>query len=108
MYVTVLSVTPIKSVGLMPAPNVTDSEHIAASCNGHQTPVVTDLMAAPILILDNYRSWNLYCAGGVTVYRVSPVSEGGHGYAGSPIPGTTEEVNISCSTGHYKCTVRFE
>ena len=108
MHITVLSATPGEPMGLAPTPNVSDTERICESCNGHQTPVVTDLMAAPIRILDSYRGWNLYCAGGVTVYRSSPVGEGGNGYAGSPIPGTTEEVNISCSTGWHKCTIRFD
>ena len=108
MYVTVLSATPGEPMGLAPTPNVADTERICESCNGHRAPVITDLMAAPILILDSYRGWNLYCEGSVTVYRSSPVSEGGNGYAGAPIPGTTEEVNISCRTGWHKCTVRFD
>jgi len=108
MYFTALSVTPTEPMGLAPTPNVADTERISASCNAHQVPAVTDLTAGPIHILDSYRGWNLYCEGGVTVYRSPPLSQGGNGYAGSPIPGTTEEVKISSSTGWYKCTIRFD
>ena len=64
--------------------------------------------AGSIRILDNHRSWNLYCEGGVTVYRTNPKSQGGHGFAGEPIPGSTEDVDITCDSGVFKCTIKYD
>lgn len=104
---TVISMTPTEPNGLASTPNVTEMEHIRHHLNTHQVPEIKDLMAGPITIVASYRGWNLYCGGGVTVYRDSPVSEGGHGYAGSPVPGTIEDVTISSSSGWFKCSVLF-
>lgn len=108
MRFTVLSATPTVPKGLAPAPNVKDIEHIIAARDAHQVPDIKDLMGAPILILTSYRGWNLYCEGGVTVYRESPKSECGHGFAGVPISGSTEDVRISCASGWFKCQIRYE
>jgi hypothetical protein len=108
MHFTVLSATPGAPKGLAPTPNVTETAYIIEACEAHQVPDITDLMAGPILILYTYRGWNLYCEGGVTVYRDDPVSRGGHGYAGEPIIGTTEDVTVSCVTGWYKCQIRYD
>jgi hypothetical protein len=66
------------------------------------------MSAGCIRILDSYRGWNLYCEGGVTVYRTNPKSEGGNGLAGQPIPGTVEEVDISCESGVFACTIKYD
>ena len=108
-HLTVLSAKWSAPMGLAPTPNVTDLEHIITVRNAHQAPDIQDLVAAgPILILTSYRGWNLYCEGGVTVYRDNPKSEGGHGFAGEPIVGTTENVTISCAAGWFKCEIRYE
>jgi len=109
MSFTVLSATPTEPIGLCSTPNVTESEHISESLRAHQVPAITDLMnAGCIRILNNYRGWNLYCEGGVTVYRKNPKSEGGHGFAGQPIPGSEEEADISCDAGVFKCTIKYD
>lgn len=103
----VLSMTPKEPVCLVPAPNVTESEDISRILNRHQVSEITNLMAGPITILTQYRGWVVYCEGGVTMYRNSPLLPGGNGYAGYPIPWTIEEVTIHYSAGWFDCSILF-
>lgn len=106
-HLTVLSMTSCEPKGLAPAPSLADMATIMEARDAHRVPAITDLMKGPIRILANYRGWNLYCEGDVTVYRDDPKSTGGHGYAGEPIIGTTEFVTIICAAGWFKCEIRY-
>lgn len=106
---TVLSMTPCYDLrnALCPTPNVTDTEYILEALSRHKVPDITDLMAAPIRIISTYRGLNLYCAGGVTVYRRETKSEGGQGMAGDPLIGSTEVVTISSATERYTAVIQY-
>ena len=106
---TVLSLAPCHDLRntLRPAPNVTDTEYIIEALSRHKVPDITDLMAGPIRILATYRGWNLYCEGGVTVYRTEPKSNGGHGFAGEPLIGSAENVTIYTVDGCNKAVIQY-
>lgn len=108
MHFTVLSSSPAEPLGLAPTPNVADSDCINELRKEDLRPAITDLVSAgPIRILYSYRGWNLYCAGGVTVYRSGQPGKGGHGFAGEPETGDVEEVKISTEDGWHQCTIKF-
>ena len=64
-----LSASPFSP--LMPTPNVAEWEAIKACLAADTTPPVTDLLAEPLTFLATHRGSVLYCAGGVTVYRMA-------------------------------------
>ena len=105
---TVLSYLRTDLSPLAPAPNVTEAGAIADILHQDTTPEVTDLMAAPLVVLANYRGVLLYCGGGVTIHRHNPMSPGGNGYSSIPSGGVEEVVIIQCSSGRYTGAVRFE
>ena len=111
MKVTVLSAVPIDPIelgALGPAPNVTETETIWALLKQDQTPPITDLFAAPIEVITNYRGVMLYCAGGVGVHRTRPTTSGGNGLTSLPPPGSEEDVIVSSPQGRFNARVRFE
>jgi hypothetical protein len=111
MKFTVLSAVPIDPLeqgALAPAPNATESENIENILKQDQTPPITDIFAGPINIITDYRGHMLYCAGGVGVHRISPVTWGTNGYLNGPFPDMQEDVVISSPQGRFKARVRFE
>jgi hypothetical protein len=106
-HLVVLSADPCEPKSLAPTPSVTETDAIVDALKAFPIPAVTNLLESPHRILWCYRGWNLYCAGGVTVYRDNPRSPGGNGYAGDPLPGSTEQVTINCASGWYRCQVKF-
>ena len=105
---TVLSCTRTDASPLTPAPNVHEATYIATLVNKDTSPLVTDLMAGPLTVLANHRGSLLYCAGGVTVYRINPTGMGGYGYSSLPLAGAEEDVSITCQMGGFYARVRFE
>lgn len=111
MKVIVLSAVPIDPMdkgALASAPNVTETEIISNILRQDQTPPITDIFAAPINILTDYRGHVLYCAGGVGVHRTAPVTWGANGYLNGPFSDMQEDVELSSSQGRFKARVRFE
>lgn len=106
---TVLSLAPCHDLrnALRPTPNASDTEYIVEALSRHKVPDITDLMTGPIRILATYRGWNLYCEGGVTVYRTEPKSTGGHGFAGEPLIGSTEDVTIYTVDECSKAVIQY-
>lgn len=111
MKVTVLSAVPIDPTEpqpLAPAPNVTETEYIQIACNSDRTEPITDLFAAPIEVITDYRGVMLYCAGGVCVHRTNSTTSGGNGFTSLPGPGVEEDVRISSAQGRFCARIRFE
>jgi hypothetical protein len=111
MKFTVLSADPIdltKPQPLAPAPNVTETDYIHNALNSDQTDTITDLFAAPIEVITDYRGVMLYCAGGVGVHRTHSTTSGGNGFTSPPGPGVEEDVHISSTQGRFHARIRFE
>ena len=108
MKLTVVSLEPVAFNPLAPAPSVRDVDYITDRLNADDTPPITDLMAGPIEVLADYRGHMLYCAGGVSVHRVNPLTHGGNGMTSLPAKNSDEEVIISHVNGRFKAVVHFE
>ena len=111
MKFTVLTAVPIDPMepnALAPTPNATETEIISNILSQYQTPPITDLFAAPINIITDYRGYMLYCAGSVSVHRISPVTWSANGNLSGPFSDMQEDVIISSSQGRFKARVRFE
>lgn len=102
MELQVLSYTPLEFEYLSPAPSITTLDRISDTLNEDKSKPITNLTAAPIKILTNYRGHMLYCQGGVTVHRYA--AEGINEYAISPIAGEEEDVIIN---GQFKARVKY-
>jgi hypothetical protein len=93
---------------LAPTPNVTESEYIAEIMRADTTPQITELSVGSVLrCLTTYRGHLLYCAGGVTVHRMSPTTIGGNGRICYPDNGQEEDVLIMTEFGWYDARVKF-
>jgi len=92
---------------LYPAPNVTETEYMYDIMKKDETPTITNLDGVHLTVLTSHRGTNLYCAGGVTVYRISPTSFGGNGHYSMPPPGTEETVEFSTANGRFRGQVCF-
>jgi hypothetical protein len=94
-----LSFRPLDIGNLRPTPNVTEYEAIRATVAADTTPRLEPtpeaLQDKELKILTSYRSALLWIAGGVTICRHAPTTEGGHGYAGWPPIGLKEEVLLN-------------
>jgi hypothetical protein len=110
--VTVLSLASAHrdEFALAPTPNSAETSYIQQTIEESGVPPIHDLIGAgPLKILSGYRGWLLYCEGGVSIHRIAPKSQGGHGYAGGAIPGTEEDVELkSEAMGTFKARVRFD
>lgn len=102
MTLQILSFYPIDQAMLAPAPNVTEAEYFSKILEKDETPTITNLDGVHLTVLTSHRGTVLYCAGGVTVYRVSPTSFGGNGMYSMPSPGTQETVDISTVNGRFR------
>lgn len=107
MTIQILSFYPIEHTMLSPAPNVTETEYIYNIMNKDETPTITNLDGVHLTVLTNHRGTNLYCAGGVTVYRLSPTTFGANGYYTMPSSGTEETVDFSTANGRFRGQVKF-
>ena len=108
MQIMSLTSTARNSCGLAPTPNVTEAEYIAEIMRADSTPQITELSVGSVLrCLTTYRGHMLYCAGGVTVHRVSPTTDGGHGRVCYPDKGHEEDVLIMTEFGWYDARVKF-
>jgi hypothetical protein len=94
---------------LLPAPSVTDWEEIKASLEGLPPAAGGESLVGTTGhgIRSTYRGWLMYLYPGTYFYRPSPKSNGGHGLAGTPLPGTQEEVELFVNGLSYKATVEF-
>jgi hypothetical protein len=93
---------------LAPTPNVSEAEYIAEIMKADSTPQITELSVGSVLrCLTTYRGHMLYCAGGVTVHRVSPTTDGGNGRVCYPDNGHEEDVLIMAEPGWYRARVKF-
>ena len=102
MNLQILSFSPADRAMLAPAPNVNEAEYIDGILKKDETPTITNLDGIHLTVLTSHRGTILYCAGGVTVYRMSPVSFGGNGHYSFPSPGTEETVEISTVNGLFR------
>ena len=104
MTLQIMSFYPIDSneAMLYSAPNVRESEYISEILKMDETPKITNLNGVHLTVLTSHRGTNLYCAGGVTIYRVNPTSFGGNGHYSTPPPGTEETVEFSTSGGRFR------
>ena len=107
MHFTVLTYEPTDRLPLAPAPNVDETKYIQNVICSSSAPSVTNLKAGPIEILTDYRGSVLYCAGGVTMYRIEPKSIGGNQYTGVPILGSDENVILTSDIGTFRATIKF-
>ena len=91
-----LSFRPCTVGTLRPAPNVTDCDEISAALNADTSPRLEPtpdgLQDKKLKIVTTYRSSLMWLEGAVGIYRHSPKTRGGHGYAGWPPVGLVEEV----------------
>jgi hypothetical protein len=93
---------------LLPTPNVTEAEYIADIMQADNTPQITELSVGSVLrCLTTYRGHVLYCAGDVTVHRVSPSTDGGNGRVCYPDNGQEEDVLIMTEPGWYEARVKY-
>jgi len=93
---------------LLPTPNVTEAAYIEEIMKADSTPQITELSVGSVLrCLTTYRGHVLYCAGGVTVYRMFPTTEGGNGRVCYPDNGHEEEVLIMSKPDWYVAYVKF-
>jgi hypothetical protein len=106
-----LSIThrgPADLYGLEPAPSVTDWEEIAVGLAGAPTIVTGDVLREGVhAIHGNYRGWIMWLYPNVRFYRNAPKSSGGNGYAGTPIPGTKENVTLRMDDVIYEAEIEF-
>jgi hypothetical protein len=102
MTLQILSFSPVDWAMLAPAPNVTEAEYFSKILEKDETPTITNLDGVHLTVLTSHRGTVLYCAGGVTVYRMSPTSFGGNGHYSFPSPGTEETVEISTVNGRFR------
>ena len=93
---------------LLPTPNVTDAAYFDEIMKAHSTPQITELSVGSVLrCLTTYRGHTLYCAGGVTVHRVSPTTDGCNGRVWYPDNGHEEDVLIMSKPCWYEARVKF-
>jgi hypothetical protein len=102
MALQILSFSPIDDNMLAPTPNVTETEYILEVTKNDETPRITNVEGVRLKILTTHRGTVLYCAGGVTVFRVSPDTISGNGYYAMPSPGTEETVHFSTPNGRFR------
>ena len=104
MTLQILSFYPIDDDAnrLYPAPNVTETEYIYDIMKKDETSTITNLDGVRLTVLTSYRGTKLYCAGGVTVYRMSPTTFGANGFYSMPSPGTEETVEFSTAGGRFR------
>jgi len=102
MTLQILSYSPIDDNILGPTPNVTETEYILEVTKNDETPRITNVEGVRLKILTTHRGTILYCAGGVTVSRVSPNTTSGNGYYAMPSPGTEEMVHFSTPNGRFR------
>jgi hypothetical protein len=107
MILQILSFSPADRGMLAPAPNVNEAEYIDDILKKDETPTITNLDGVRLTVLTSHRGTNLYCAGGVTVYRMSPTSFGGNGFYSMPPLGTEETVEFSTAGGRFRGQVIF-
>jgi len=108
MQIMSLTSTSREPCMLAPTPNVTESEYIAEILRTDTTPQITELSVGSVLrCLTTYRGHMLYCAGGVTVHRVSPTTDGCNGRVYYPDKGHEEDVLIMSEPGWYRGRVKF-
>ena len=93
-----LSFRPCTIGNLRPAPNVTEAEEISAALDADPSPRIEPtpdgLQDKKLKIITSYRSSLMWLEGDVTIYRHSPNTNGGSGYAGWPPVGLMEEVIV--------------
>jgi hypothetical protein len=102
MTLQILSYYPIDENMLGPTPNVTETEYILEVTKNDETPRITNVEGVHLKVLTSHRGTILYCAGGVTVSRVSPNTTSGNGYYAMPSPGTEETVHFSTANGRFR------
>ena len=97
-HVKFISFRPCTLGNLRPAPNVTESEAIREAVAADETPRIEgtpDALQNKVLkIITAYRSALLWLEGGVLIYRHTPKTAGGSGYAGWPTKDLIEEVVV--------------
>jgi len=104
MTLQILSFNPIAmNEGMLaPTPNVSEAEYFSEILKKDETPRITNIDGVHLKVLTGHRGTVLYCAGGVTVYRVSPTTFCGNGYYSMPSPGTEETVDFSTANGRFR------
>jgi hypothetical protein len=102
-----MSFYPIDQVSLSPVPNVNETEYFSEILEKDDTPVITNLNGVHLTVLTTHRGKVLYCAGGVTVYRISPTSSGGNGHYNMPPHGTEETVDFETVNGRFRGQIIF-
>jgi hypothetical protein len=103
MKVNILDPKPTEFRGLLPAPNVTESEDIRQQilATPRSEQGLTD---GPLEVCASYRGHSLYLNNGAFVYRLNPP---GHvnGYACGP--NGTEDCYVSYEGKWYTCLANF-
>jgi L-aminopeptidase/D-esterase-like protein len=102
MALQITSFTPIEENMLAPTPNVSETEYFSEILKKDETPRITDVEGVHLKVLTSHRGTVLYCAGGVTVFRVNPGTFCGNGYYAMPSPGTEETVHFSTPNGRFR------
>ena len=98
----ILSFYPIDEAMLAPTPNVSETEYFLEILKKDETPKITNIEGVHLKVLTGHRGTVLYCAGGVTVCRISPTTFCGNGYYSMPSPGTEETVDFSTVNGRFR------
>jgi hypothetical protein len=102
MALQITSFTPIEDNMLAPTPNVSETEYFSEILKKDETPRITDVEGVHLKVLTSHRGTVLYCAGGVTVFRVNPGTFCGNGHYVMPSPGTEETVHFSTPNGRFR------
>ena len=95
------------SLGLEPAPSITDWVEIAEGLKGLDPVDLDTLLKGTHKISGSYRGWTMWLYPNVRFYRNEPTSSGINGYAGFPILGTKEAVTLRMDDQVYDAEVEF-
>ena len=87
---------------LYSAPNVDEAKEIAEVLSNNDNEKITELNDAEFTVLYNYRGRNLYCNGGVIVYRTNPLTSGANGCNAMASKGIEEDVDILTADGLFR------
>jgi hypothetical protein len=108
LFLTITHCGPADPCGLEPTPSVADWEEINAGLEDAPVIITVDaLFDGAHTIRGNYRGWTMWLYPNVRFYRNAPKSSGGNGFAGSPIPGTKENVTLRMDDVIYEAEIEF-
>jgi hypothetical protein len=110
MKVIIHTMTATTWGGLAPAPSVRDCDEMKEIFAADATPRFTSMaefIGAPLELLTTYRGWLIYLAGGVSLHRTNPSTDGGNGYCCLPDRNVTEKAIMQWDGVYYEIDAEF-